>query len=215
MRLEAGANRVTEDYGTAAAFIVTNRGTNTTPGETPVATINVGPFTPTVNSLVLGFMMAELESGAGLIPVPTGMSFSVVSYGSAGEGDAGSFKRAALWQASAGASPSATTVTFDGTVTAGVNAWYTVGCVDIIGHDAAAPIVQAKTNVASGGSASHSVSLNTAPVAGNLVVACFAMTEWHDTTAMAAPTIGGKSMTVAQDTSPGVSAQHLIAWRIL
>ena len=98
------------------AFIVTNRGTNTTPGETPVSTINVGPFTPTANSLVLGFEMAELDGTSSEIPIPTRMSFTLINHGTTSEGLASGVKHAGLWRAPAGATPSATTVTFDPTL---------------------------------------------------------------------------------------------------
>lgn len=204
------------------AFVVTARGTNDS-NTTAQATISLGPFTPTANSLLLVHGQAEQDfngandpvagtpSGGSLTFTARGLLSGATAVGTVYE-DIGGF-----WSAPVGGSPSATTVTWDASSTH--DAWYAIGALDITGHDVVSPIVQVATPQGAdlgGGvtSPAETVTLTSTAVVGNLVVVGFAASD-DAGAAMAAPTYGGQAMTAAFNNSPNAYMQNCVYYRVV
>ena len=204
------------------AFVVTNRGTNDT-GTGTAATVSVGAFTPSANSLLFLMGQSETDDGSSInptaaVPTATGLTFTAQGEveGASAIEDTGFEKIAGFYTAPVGGSPSSITVTWDGTT--GAAAWYTAGCWDVTGHNTTTPVVQVATPQAAnpGGAANpaETVTLGSTPTVGNLVIAMFSASVVTGST-IAAPTIGGQAMTVIHNNSPNDYEQHGAWYRII
>lgn len=187
------------------AFTVTARqsGNNST---TAAGNLVTSSATPTANSLFIVAFGAELNTSATTAPVistPTGGSLTYTLVDKDGDtnsyiwGSSSGFRTGgAVYRATVGGSPSAFTVTVDAASGTGFHA---AVCADITGHNTSAPIRQQAHNGArinpESSTASGTVTLSSAPVAGNLVVVAF-IAGADATGAAAAPTAGaGKTFT--------------------
>lgn len=158
--------------------------------------------TPTADSLLLVAWASQRDNHSTVesLQTPTGGGWTytqqAVSAVFAWHTSPGFDIKAMLYSAPVGGSPGAHTVTVDSW--SGTNvAFYSTLCADITGHDAGTPVVQTKTNGAqhAGGDAhSGSVTLDATPATGNLVVVTF-FAGADNGGGLAAPTIGGQSMT--------------------
>ena len=185
------------------AFAVTARHSGNS-GETGVQTQATDSQTPTADSLLLVASVAQNDNHnatqVAIDPTGGGWTYDLVEISSqvafAATGAAFGLK-GILHSAQVGGSPSAHTITVDH-YTGTDAASYAVACVDVTGHDPADPIVQSKVNAENINPASNSadgtVTLDGTPEVGNLVVVTFLVGEDAAST-IAAPTIGGQSMT--------------------
>lgn len=194
------------------AFVVTSRGTGTNGTGAAVATISVGAFTPSADSLLFLVGIAENDNASSTnptaaVPTATGLTFtaqSEVEGASAIAIPGGGFEKiAGFYTAPVGGSPSSITVTWDGTTDTA--AWYSAACFDVTGHNVATPVVQVaapqSANPSGGSSPAETVTLASTPAVGNLVVVMFAAAV-NTAAAIAAPTIGGQAMTSVVTNSP-------------
>jgi hypothetical protein len=203
------------------AFTVTARQSGTN-AATPAASLTSSSATPTADSLFLVAYGAEMDAfGTENLPVlstPTGdaLSFTLVDK----DGDVtpgylwgssnGFWTAGGVWRAPIGASPSAFTVTVDGSDDA-ANALHSLICFDITGHDTANPIVQAAHNGArinpESSAAAGTVTLPAAPTASNLIVVVF-IAGADSGGGFASPTAGaGKTFTAVGNNQSAGSVQ--------
>ena len=200
------------------AFAVTARHQGA-PTETSSQTDVTDSVTPTASSLLLTFWAAErnTHTTAEAVQTPTGGGWTytqrAVSTAQTWDGDNQFSILAALYSAPVSGSPGAHTVTVDswsGTQTG----FYATICCDITGHDTTTPFVQTKTNggTSSGDSVSGTVTLDSTPANGNLViVAFFAGADGGG--GFAAPTIGGQAMTSVRNQN-GSFNQGCVYYRV-
>lgn len=150
-------------------------------GTSASQTVTTNSTTPTASSLF--FVGFSLEAIGVVVPTmdvaPTGGSLTysqVVADGAAVArgwgGTAANYNAAAVYRATVGGSPSAFAVTVDAYNDTST-AWYACCCLDVTGHSSSTP-VQSKGNGAtvnpSSNSASGSVTLDTTPTNGNLLL---------------------------------------------
>ena len=185
------------------AFSVTARHAGNS-GATSVQTQATNSATATADSLLLVASGAQNENnGTGqVIQTPVGGSLTYTQVDESAEvawaGDGAYVMKGTMFRAPIGGSPGAHTVTVDhqaGTVTC----FYAAVCCDVTGHDVDDPIVQSEANSASVGppasnNAAGTVTLPGTPATGNLVVVAF-FAGADNGGGLAAPTIGGQSMT--------------------
>lgn len=165
-------------------------------------TVTTGSATPTGSSLLLVFSgdYHDDHFTAAEWQTPTGGSLTYTSIATSASfpwNGASNFSLScAAWRAPVGGSPSsfaATTDAYSGTQTG----YYNALTVDITGHDPTTPVVQSKTGGAQangGDTVSGSITLDSTPAVGSLVVVHFSAGN-DSAGAFTAPTIGGQPMT--------------------
>lgn len=173
--------------------------------------------TPSANSLYLVCVGAQMDAfGTETLPVfatPVGDALTFTKINSHGDvtpgflwgSTNGFWTGGAVYSAPVGGSPSAFTVTVDG-AGGSTTAYHSVVCLDITGHNTTTPIVQTNRNGArinpESSSTAGSVTLTSAPAAGNLIVVAF-MCGTDTAGAVASPTAGaGKTFTTVTAQSP-------------
>jgi len=208
-------------------FSVVSGGGETT-GLTDTLTFAPAAFTPRPDSLVLAFAASEhADSGVADFEAADTTSVPALSWTLVEEidqleakvfaGTSGFRTACILARAPAGASPASTVVTFDFDISGGVDTFlHSGGLLDIHGHDSLNPFVQSiAAGVTEGGGGSESATLTFAstPISGNLVVA-FMGVGADGAGGITAPTIGGETMTLVND-STGASCHHAIYYRVI
>lgn len=193
------------------AFTVTARHSAANAG-TSTPNLATNSTTPTANALFFVCIGAQMDAfGTENLPdfttvPPTGgsLTYSIVTDGTteARHGDVtpgflwgttnGFWVGGAIFSAPIGASPSAFTVTGDGTGSAD-NAFHSIVCFDLTGHAASGTIVQVARNGArinpESSTASGTVTFANAPASGNLIAVAF-MCGVDAAGAVASPTAG-------------------------
>lgn len=189
------------------AFTVTGREIQLT-GFSPAATITTESFTPTANSLLLGFghcagddstAMNEALPAAPFTDTASLSWTELESYeGTAapafGAGD-GFRQHGVLMYANVGGSPASMTVTFDAFDSA-LNGTYSITMVDVTGHNTSTPFVQtakAGESKSGGDGEFFTITLPSTPVVGNLVIVSFGSNN-DAGGAFAPPTLGDQAM---------------------
>lgn len=177
-----------------------------------VQSLSTNLDTPSAASLLLvghGAVYEDAET-AGAPPSPTGGSLSytevdsVISTGTNGNAD--NPGRATLSRASVGDSPANFAVTVS-VQAAGLNAYQSCVCADVVGHSTTNPIAQSATNhdnVTFSDTVPGTVTLGSTPTVGNLVVVLFSVGSSADGVS-SNPTMGGQSMTVLHNQASAIS----------
>lgn len=208
------------------AFTVTARQSGTN-GGTSAANLTTSSATPTANSLfIVGFGIQVDDHGTQRLPViatPTGGGYTYTLIDKDGDvtpylwgSSDGFWCGGAMFRAAVGGSPSAHTVVVDGTATGGSGlGFHAAVCLDITGHNASSPIVQQAHNGArinpEATNATGTVTLGSAPTAGNLIVVMF--TAGPDSSGgTTAPTAGAGKTFTALSNNQTTAFQTTGAW---
>lgn len=208
------------------AFTVTARQSGTN-GGTSAANLTTSSATPTANSLfIVGFGIQVDDHGTQTLPViatPTGGGYTYTLIDKDGDvtpylwgSSDGFWCGGAMFRAAVGGSPSAHTVVVDGTATGGSGlGFHAAVCLDITGHNASSPIVQQAHNGArinpEATNATGTVTLGSAPTAGNLIVVMF--TAGPDSSGgTTAPTAGAGKTFTALSNNQTTAFQTTGAW---
>jgi hypothetical protein len=167
--------------------------------------------TNTAGSLFLVIYRVAIDDVGGgadpLLTTPTGGSLAYTLIAKDGEGDnwgyvGGGYEMAiGAWRSTIGASPSSFAVTVDGAPGGGPNGFHSCHCVDVTSYDTGTPIRQSAVNGAAGtnpageDNLSATVTLPSAPRAGNLIISTFGCTTGSADPITAPTAGGGKTMT--------------------
>lgn len=207
--------------GGGMAFTVTARHSGTS-GTASAQTHTTNSVTPTASSLLLVFagVQSDSHSTAHSWQPPTGGGWTYTQIAASAMYNWETTTlypiSAAMWEAPVGGSPAAHTVTVDGWSGSLLGTYSELSC-DITGHNTTTPVVQFKTGGAvvnpASSTASGSVTLDTTPVTGNLVVVGFS--AGNDAVgAFTSPTIGGQSMTQLHNLTGNYTHAGLWYWVI-
>jgi hypothetical protein len=200
------------------AFTVTARAQAQT-GFSPVATVTTSSFTPSANSLLLGFghsagnqssgmneaLPASPFTGTGGLTWTEEQSFEGLAAPEFGIGGTGFRLNSVFMWAAVGGSPASQTVTYDGFATS-LDGFYCVALVDVTGHDTGAPIVQsaeAEESKSGGDTEFFGFEFSELPALGNLVVVSYGANA-DSGGAFDAPTYGSQAMVEVYNHTGGV-----------